>query len=58
MMTANIIPSDPLKLKNQAKLLAGLRDQVRNLQNGIAERDERIEERDERIAELEKMLGL
>lgn len=57
-MTANIIPSDPLKLKNQAKLLAGLRDQVRNLQNGIAERDERIEERDERIAELEKMLGL
>ncbi len=51
MMTANIIPSDPLKLKNQAKLLAGLRDQVRNLQNGIAERDKRI-------AELEKMLGL
>lgn len=52
-MTANIIPSDPLKLKNQAKLLAGLRDQVRNLQNGIAERDAMIEERDKCIAELE-----
>ena len=41
-MTANIIPSDKLKLEKQAKLIASLRDEKRNLKAGISERDEWI----------------
>ncbi|QIL49881.1 hypothetical protein G7084_00205 [Weissella coleopterorum] len=52
-MTANIIPSDPLKLQRQAKLIASLRDENRNLKVGISERDERIAELE---TKLDKMI--
>ncbi|MCZ9310632.1 helix-turn-helix transcriptional regulator [Weissella koreensis] len=49
----SIVPSDKRIQEKQAGLLSRLRDLVRSLQNGIAERDAMIEERDKRIAELE-----
>lgn len=52
----SIVPSDKRIQEKQAGLLSRLRDQNRNLQNGIAERDAMIEERDVMIAERDKRI--